>query len=164
MWTIDEHVDDLVRHIGKVRDACLLLGKRIIDRGDLGDEEFGRNLIARGFVHDSGKFTGIQWKYLHVGPDVPKPLLDLAVHDHVHTHDHHAEFFGGIKFMPRIAVAEMVCDWLARSQEFADNLRDWIDEQAVQKYQIDKSWPQWEWIQEFLNLLLKRAFVNTEVV
>ena len=55
----EAHLDALIRHIGLVRDACVLLGKRLIAQGR---PHFGRLLIARGFVHDVSKFQGdIDW-------------------------------------------------------------------------------------------------------
>lgn len=156
MWTVEEHLSDLVRHLTRVRESCLLLGQRIIARGEPGDQEFGRNLIARGFVHDAGKFTGIQWEYLHCGPDVPRDKVELAVREHVLTHDHHAEFYGGLEYMPRIAVAEMTCDWLARAQELGTDLREWIREEAKDRYKIKGS--QQKWIKEFVGLLLRNPF------
>jgi hypothetical protein len=43
MLTVEEHLENLVRHIELVREAGLLLGKRLIRQGE---EEFGRLLIA----------------------------------------------------------------------------------------------------------------------
>ena len=43
MFTPREHLDNLVRHITLVREACILLGERLMDSGRL---EFGRLLIA----------------------------------------------------------------------------------------------------------------------
>ncbi len=152
-----EHLDNLVRHIDLVRGACLLLGKRLMAQGR---QEVGRILIARGFEHDVSKFSGIEWDYLHAGRDVPKEQLELAVRQHVRTNSHHPEFWGGIENMPEIAVAEMVCDWYARSQEFGTALRDWISTQAIDRFQIDLKGEQYQWIQNFLDLLLEDHFVR----
>lgn len=155
--TPQEHLDNLVRHIDLVRGACLLLGKRLTARGR---QEFGRILIARGFEHDVSKFSGIEWDYLHAGRDVPKEQLELAVRQHVRTNTHHPEYWGGVENMPEIAVAEMVCDWYARSQEFGTCLRDWIATQAVQKFQIDLEGEQYGWVEKFVSLLLEDQFVR----
>lgn len=125
-----------------------------------GRQDFGRNLIARGFVHDHSKFFGIEWDYLHVGPDVPDDKLQLAIKQHTRVNDHHAEFHGGAHNMPEIAVAEMVCDWFARSQEFATDLREWITEVAVPKYDLLRAEQQYEWINGFVDLLLENSFQN----
>src|SRR5262245_23535192 len=129
--TPEQHIDDLVRHINLVRDACLLLGKRLMAEGRT---DFGRLLIAHGFVHDASKFHGIEWDYLHAGQDVPADELELAIRQHTRTNPHHAEYWGGVENMPEISVAEMVCDWYARSQEFGTDLRVWIREVAVIRY------------------------------
>lgn len=152
-----EHLDNLVRHIDLVRSACLLLGKRLMGQGR---QEFGRILIARGFEHDVSKFSGIEWDYLHAGKDVPREQLDLAVRQHVRTNSHHPEYWGGFANMPEIAVAEMVCDWYARSQEFGTGLREWITTQAIERFQIDTDDEQYGWVMKFVAILLEDQFVR----
>jgi len=152
-----EHLDNLVRHIDLVRGACLLLGKRLIGQGRV---EFGRILIARGFEHDVSKFSGIEWDYLHAGQNVPRDQLDMAIRQHVRTNSHHPEYWGGIENMPEIAVAEMVCDWYARSQEFGTGLREWITSEAVERFQIDVAGEGYAWVQQYVGLLLVDHFVR----
>ncbi len=155
MYGIDEHLDNLVRHINLVRESCTLLGRRFIKQGRI---DHGRLLIARGFRHDSTKFCGIEWDYLHAGPDAPKAQLDAAIAQHVRTNDHHPEFWGGVCNMPEIAVVEMVCDWYARSQEFGTGLRDWVNTNAVERYEINKDSDQHRWIMSAIDLLLQDPF------
>jgi hypothetical protein len=157
MFTPEEHLDNLLRHLELVRDATLLLGKRLSAQKKV---DFGRLLIARGHVHDASKFHGIEWDYLHAGPDVPPAELKLAIEQHRRTNDHHPEFWGGIDAMPEICVAEMVCDWYARAQEFGTGLRDWIDEEAVVHYHIDRAGLRYGWIQTFVDLLLRPSFLR----
>ena len=159
MLTPEEHLDNLVRHIELVREAGLLLGKRLMRRGE---EEFGRRLIARVFVHDASKFYGAEWKYLHAGKDVPPDQLALAVAQHRETNQHHPEYWGGLHRMPEIAVAEMVCDWYARAQEFGTGLRDWIGGPATERFRIDPGSPQHRWITGFVDLLLEDHFIRDE--
>lgn len=157
MLSLQEHLDNLTRHINLVRDACLLLGKRLIERGR---PDFGRLLIQRGFCHDVSKFSGMEWKFLHAGKDVPWPVLEPVVQQHAETNDHHPEAWGGIENMPEIAVAEMVCDWYARSQEMGTGLRDWVIKEATPRFKIERSMSQWDWIQECLDILIENHFVK----
>src|SRR4051812_41977167 len=108
MLSVEDHLDNLVRHIQLVQEAGLLLGKRLMRRGE---KDFGRLVIARVFVHDATKFYGIEWKYLHAGKDAPTAELRLAINQHQETNEHHPEFWGSVSAMPRLAVGEMVCDW-----------------------------------------------------
>jgi hypothetical protein len=62
--------------------------------------------------------------------------------------------------MPEIAVAEMVCDWYARSHEFGTSLRDWIKTEAVDRFKIDLESEQYKWINSFVNILLEDRFVR----
>ena len=55
MLTAEQHLDNLVRHIELVREACLLLGKRLIARDR---QELGRILIAHGWNDLSCPFMG----------------------------------------------------------------------------------------------------------
>jgi hypothetical protein len=159
MLTAEEHLDNLVRHIELVQEAGLLLGKRLMRRGE---EDFGRRLIARVFVHDASKFHGVEWKYLHAGRDVPPDKMEVAAAHHRETNPHHPEYWGGLHSMPEIAVAEMVCDWYARAQEFGTGLRDWIGGPAADRFRIDPDSPQFRWIQKFVDLLLEDQFVRDE--
>jgi hypothetical protein len=153
--TADEHIDQLVRHIGLVRDACLRLGKRLMA---LGRAEFGRLLIARGFVHDASKFLGIEWAYLRTDGSVPDMAKQLAIDHHRQTNAHHPEYWGGIENMPEIAVAEMVCDWYARSQEFGTDLREWVRTEAMARYKMKPGDEAHRWATAFIDLLLDRPF------
>ncbi len=157
MLTLEEHLDNLVRHIRLVQDACLLMGKRLINKGRT---RFGRNLIAAGFQHDVSKFAGTEWKYLHAGRDVPLEKLKEAVEQHQETNSHHPEHWDGIGEMPEICIAEMVCDWYARSQEFGTGLREWIDKEAVKRYKIKDA--EYQQIKYFVDILLENQFVAKE--
>lgn len=154
-WTTEEHLKNLLRHIELVREAGVLLGERLMAKGRV---DFGRLLIAKCHIHDASKFYGIEWDYLHIGPDVESQNLQRAVTQHVETNDHHPEYWGGISEMPEIAVAEMVCDWYARSQEFGTGLLNWVLTEAVQRYKIDDDSDQNKWIMRFIDLLFERSF------
>lgn len=156
MYTVEEHIDNLVRHIDLVRNACILLGKRLIRDGQ---KEFGRLVIAKGFEHDVSKFYGIEWDYMHAGPDVEKEKLSLAVHQHTRTNQHHPEYWGGVNNMPSLAIAEMVADWYARSQEFGTSLRDWINDTAVERFKICKESEEYKLINKFVDILLENSFM-----
>jgi hypothetical protein len=157
MFTAEEHLDNLVRHIELVREAGLILGKRLMAQGR---KEFGRILIGNIFVHDASKFAGIEWDYLHAGKDTPKEKLELAVKQHVETNSHHPEFHGGFNNMQEIDIAEMACDLLARSQEFGTSVKDWITDVGVEKYHIDIKSQQYQWLMAFIALLTEDSFVK----
>jgi hypothetical protein len=155
MFTPEEHIDNLIRHLDLVRDACRLLGKRLMAQGRA---DLGRLLIAHGHIHDASKFHGIEWDYLHVGGDVDATKLQLAIEQHRRTNSHHPEYWGAVGNMPEICVAEMVCDWYARAQEFGTGLRDWIETVAKKNYRIEPGSPQLGWIRNFVDLLLDSPF------
>jgi hypothetical protein len=71
---------------------------------------------------------------------------------------HHPEYWGGIKEMPKVYVAEMICDWYARSTEFGTGLREWIDNVATEKFSFNKEDDIYKEIQNILNLLLDPNF------
>lgn len=153
--TFEEHIDNLTRHIHMVRSGCSLLGKRLVNAGRV---DFGRILIARGFAHDQSKFHGIEWEYLHQGDNVDPEKIKEAIRQHQLTNDHHPEYWGGIHRMPEITVAEMCCDWYARSQEFGTNLRDWIRDTAFKKHEFDYRTQAGKWVKTYTDLLLRSHF------
>ena len=129
MKSITQKIDDITRHINHVKDNCLLLGERLINDG----KTMGKLLIANGFIHDNSKFYGVEWDYLSDNSGNPE-LLKIAVSQHNRTNPHHPEYWGGIELMPGLYIAEMVCDWKARSNEFGTSLQDWIQEEAPAKF------------------------------
>ncbi len=157
MFTLEQHLDNLVRHINLVQDAGVLLGKRLIA---LGRQEFGRILIGNVYRHDTSKFSGIEFDYLHAGKDVPREELKLAIKQHTRTNSHHPEFFGSFDKMPEIYIAEMACDLYARSQERGTSVRDWIKTEGIQKYNMDIEGVQYKQLMGFIDLLLEDNFVK----
>jgi hypothetical protein len=151
----------VARHIRNVEDNTLLLGKKLIERGDV---DLGMKLIANGQVHDASKFHGIEFEYLSLNNpnDENKALkLKLAVQQHNTTNPHHPEYWsGGIKEMPDVYVAEMVCDWKARSEEFGSSLRDWIENEATKRFAFTKEDKVYKEIMEYVNLLCQTPFIN----
>jgi hypothetical protein len=150
MENIDK-VHNLLRHIKNVQDNCLHLGLKLIT---LGEEEFGKLLIANGQIHDNSKWKGVEWDHL----ESSDPFLVKAIMQHSRTNPHHPEYWGSIQAMPEIYVAEMVCDWKARSSEFGTDLRNWIQECATKRYSFLMTDPVGLHIKKFLNLLLDKPF------
>jgi hypothetical protein len=56
--------------------------------------------------------------------------------------------------MPPDAIAEMVCDWYARSQEMGTDLRAWIKEEALKRYDIPPTGRVAKLVKKFVDLLL----------
>jgi Family of unknown function (DUF5662) len=148
-----EKVELVLAHIQNVQRYTQKLGLKLIKRGDV---ELGRNLIANGLQHDRSKFTGIEFDHLFYGD----PLLQDVVKHHSATNTHHPEHWGGIKLMPRLFIAEMVCDWHSRSTEFGGSTHDWIVQTATKKYDFALEDEVYKTIMEFLELLLERSFTT----
>ena len=105
------------RHTENVRKAAEILFNRLIDHGH---RDLARRLAQRAARHDNSKFEGIEWEYLTTGDHKNK---GLAITQHQQSNSHHPEFFiNGILGMNDVEIAEMVCDWHARSSEIGTDL------------------------------------------
>lgn len=154
--TQEQHLDNLLRHIELVREAGILLGKRLMTNGR---PDFGRLLIARVHEHDNSKFFGIEWEFLHRPKSaVADEDLQRAIKQHRNTNRHHPEYHGGFDKMDEIDVAEFLCDVYARSTEFGTSVRDWIEGKAVERYNINRDGDRYRWLQAFMKLLLDEPF------
>ncbi|MDF1812907.1 MAG: DUF5662 family protein [Verrucomicrobiales bacterium] len=143
-----------VRHIQNVQNAALLLADRL---AELGEFDLARRLVQRSLRHDSSKFEGIEWDFLDISPTDRKNRSDLrlAIHQHQQCNDHHPEYFSsGAHDMSRVQIAEMVCDWKARSEEFGSSLVDWVKDVACEKYGFTVRSKVYHKIKFFLDLLL----------
>ena len=149
-----EKIHSLLRHIHNVQQNCTLLGERLIEAGEF---ENGRILIARGLVHDASKFFGIEWDQLDPeNGDVAK--LKLAVDHHNRTNPHHPEHWGSIHNVPETYLAEMTCDWKARSTEFGSSLRDWIINEATRRWGFTKEDRVFARIMRYVDMLCEKPF------
>lgn len=147
-------LESRVRHIQNVQKSARLLADRLAEKGEF---DLARRLVQRSLCHDSSKFEGIEWEFLDIPSSDKKnqESLRLAIHQHQQSNDHHPEFFsGGIADMSRVQIAEMVCDWKARSEEFGSSLLDWIREDACERYGFTTRTRVYQRIKFFLDLLL----------
>lgn len=146
----------LQRHVHNVQSNCQILGDKLIEQGE---KRFAINLIANGYKHDNSKFYGIEWEYLHADIKEDSPdLFFAAAKQHVSTNEHHPECWEHISNMPRIFIAEMACDLAARSQEFGNDVRDWIKDNATKKYNTTPNCKCYKQLMGFINLLLEPKF------
>lgn len=150
-----DRLQEALRHLKNVHAACELMALRLIDRNEPGDREMATILVINGFTHDLSKLRGIEWDWIHQDEDREK--LVMAVRQHQATNEHHPEFWGGASLMPPVRIAEMVCDWFARSQEMGTDLRAWT-KTAMTKYEIKPQSKLGREIKGFVNLLLDPAF------
>lgn len=155
-----EKIDMLLEHVTNVEKNTTLLGRRLIAKGEVA---LGVRLIQLGRIHDASKFGGIEYNQLLREND-NKDILALAISQHNTTNPHHPEYWGGIHNMPmkglgRAYVAEMVCDWKARSNEMGTSLEKWITESATGKWAFTPRDPIYEEIIYFFNLLCEKPFV-----
>lgn len=159
-----QKVDHLLEHIRHVQEGCFEMGRKFIEAGRL---ELGKQLIANSLKHDNSKFYGIEWDNLDpsVDPNVEpnrKLKLNLAVQQHNHTNPHHPEYWDGITNMPYVYLAEMVCDWKARSMEFGTSLHDWVDNGAAKRFGYQKASPIHFQLRELVTMICDRPFEQAD--
>lgn len=153
---VQTKVDAIIRHKEYVKNACLYLSKKLIKQGR---HDIGIKLVELAYIHDISKFHDIEFFYLNNTTKNTKPeMFDLAHQEHVRDNMHHPEYWSGFANMPEIYIAELACDFLARSQEFGSDVIEWINKIAVEKYEINKEGSQYKWLMFYINLLLEDSF------
>lgn len=141
------------RHKNLVKDATDLLGSRLIENGDI---EFGVKLIVLGWKHDLSKYD--QYERLYLIDNEDKNTLKLAIEKHQSCNAHHVNFWHNVDNMPRLYLAELVCDLFARSAEKGTDLRDYLKEVFLPKHKINPQGKVYKTIKEFVDLLLDKPF------
>lgn len=154
-----ERLARLNRHITNVRDSAFILNEKLVKRNNENDLFLAHALITHVQIHDESKFNGIEWLYLHDDmKDTHPQEFKQAWYQHVNTNPHHPEYWSGIDNMPEVYLAELVCDWKARSSEFGSDLREWIKASATKRFGFTKQGKTYKKIKEFVDLLLDPAF------
>ncbi len=149
------HMADLLGHIEMVQKNAKTLAIHLATTGNV---EFARHLLQKASIHDNSKFAGIEWEYMHRGPDTDIRGLQAAIKQHQQTNDHHPEHWGGLKNMPPVCVAEMVCDWLARSQEMGKSIDEFLGSVAPSRFDFKSAPDQVQQIHKYLKVLLPTKF------
>jgi len=150
-----QQLEEVLYHIGLVRDNCTQLGKRL---SMAGEDQLGLDLIALGLIHDVSKIQNhLEFKSLRRGLEGSEEF-NAALLSHVTTNLHHPEAWNGIEEMPRLYVAEMVCDWKSRATAFGTNLRDWIKNGACDRFNFSSKGRVYKEISEFVNMVCDKPF------
>lgn len=160
---LKEKYTKLVSHLDIVKNNCRTLAFALIDEGKF---ELAHSLMVAGQTHDLSKFYGNEWEYLcdyekHKGD----PELSVAIRDHVENNFHHPEAWShknGIHSMGDAELAELVCDWVARGQEFGKGVRRFMEESAFSKYDFNKESLVFDKISYFYKLLTGAELWNVQ--
>jgi hypothetical protein len=149
-------LERLTKHIQHVQESATILAESIIVAGH---PELGIALLQNAAKHDNSKFAGIELRYLVLGESEDPSLIKSAIDHHNKTNLHHPEAWsGGIREMTPLYLAEMCCDWKARSTEFGTDLRCWICDQATEKFGFKKTDRVFKDIQRYLRTILEVPF------
>jgi hypothetical protein len=151
MKTDAEKLTEIIQHIKRVENNCNILARKYQST----DFDFALKLIRLGRIHDASKFEKFEFDHLHSESTLFLDALKL----HHKNNPHHPEHWsGGIHEMPKIYLAEMVCDCKARGEEFGTSTRLWFHEHATQKYKFSMTDDCGIHIENFMNLLMPEPF------
>lgn len=157
-----ERINTIIRHIKRVEDNCNLLAKKLIDT----EFRFAVKLIQLGRIHDASKFDQFEFQWLGNFEAVKPPEFFMALKIHHSENPHHPEHWeyhpphglSGIHKMSDVYIAEMVCDCVARGQEFGSDTRQWFKDVATAKYKFEMEDRVGLLITKYLDLLLTPIF------
>lgn len=155
-YAIVRRLAGVLKHVQEVQRNCYTLAEQLINTGDT---KLGMQLVRNAQIHDQSKFSGIEWDNLSVDTD-NLAVLALCVRAHQAANPHHPEYWGSVKLMPSVYVAEMVCDWKARSSEFGSSLKIWIDNEATKRFGFAKKDPVYAEIECYVKMLLAEPFLR----
>lgn len=156
------------RHISLVQEFGNLLIEQCQELDFIQDKiEFQRNLAANILVHDHSKLSNKkEFLFLSLSHNEIKSLsqeeseeFKEVIKNHSKTNPHHSEFYqDGIGDMDDVHLAEMVCDWKARSSEFGTDLRDFVKNKAEEKYRLNDFPNNYLKIKKMIDLICPPSF------
>lgn len=149
-----EYLGSLIRHIKRVEDNCNRLAQLLQQE----DFSFSLRLIQRGRLHDASKFDSFEFYHLRDTSERFREALSCHHKMNRHHPEHHDDWT--IQMSP-LDIAEMVCDCVARGQEFGTDTRQWFTEAATKKYGFKMDDSCGKLITKYLDLLLPKPFQNT---
>jgi hypothetical protein len=148
-----DKLSSILRHIKRVEENCNLVATKLIEV----NPAFSMAIAKRGRVHDASKLDPLEFQHLWSNDS----KFEIALKNHHAGNTHHPEHFqNGIYGMSDLDLCEMVCDCVARSQEFGTDIRAWFfDEDKAPKrfgYKDDKNI--YTKIESYLDLIINKPF------
>lgn len=129
-----EHFNELCNHKKILIDSCRILSIYFLNNGD---EESALKLMKRAFIHDISKLSNFEFHAADAFDSFVKNSNNreyvfsvdekVFLNEHWRNNKHHPEHWDDVYNMTDIDIAEMVCDWHARSVEFNDDLKKYIE-------------------------------------
>ena len=149
-----EQLEDVLSHVGNVHDNAVRVAKHLMEEGE---SLFARQLIVRVMCHDIDKFFGNAWLYMRKGAK-PSQRLTQAVEGHAALHPHHPQHHDSIHAMSDLDIAEMACDWASRAKEQGTSIWEWIDGQAMERFDFKKTDEVYSKIVRFTKMIFDPQF------
>lgn len=153
MISNSDKLNSILRHIKRVEDNCNLVAKKLMDV----NPAFALAIAKRGRLHDSSKLDEMEFQ--HLWSDDKK--FEVALKHHHIGNSHHPEHYqNGIYGMSDLDICEMVCDVIARSQEFGTDARDWLfdSDKAPKRFGYINDEAMYKKIDSFVDLILNKPF------
>ena len=132
-----DYVEYVNKHITRVRNSYNERGREIAIVLGLSESEI-EDLVNRIATHDQSKYgseemEGYRQNFNPAPGEKPnKELFEKAWKHHYENNDHHPEYWKG-KDMPKVAIAELICDWESMSRTFGGNPLEYFEKNKDKK-------------------------------
>jgi len=132
-----DYAEYVRKHIMFVKKSFNIRIVNITTALQLTDEEV-EDLVENIMIHDRSKYSPEEWNgyrqwfFPAIGEIKDKAKFDAAWKHHYEHNDHHPEYWKK-KDMPKVAIAELICDWEAMSRNFGGNPLEYFNRDKENK-------------------------------
>ncbi|NIA09943.1 MAG: hypothetical protein GWP10_09485 [Nitrospiraceae bacterium] len=116
-----QYFNIIIEHKMNVVRAGIKIANALFNK----DQKLAKKILLNCFSHDNRKVK-IAIEFIHLRT-MHSEKFRKALDSHRKSSKHHIQYWDDVKDMPLDIVAEMVCDWYARSCEMGTSLRDYVD-------------------------------------
>lgn len=124
---------DTMYHKSLVINACIKMANYLFENDKV---DLGLLLLQRANIHDNSKLVGPELELLSsLSEDkagFTDPSIQLTsqqkkiIEYHWANNRHHPEYFKDVSEMSELDILEMVCDWYARSEQYATDFLSFV--------------------------------------
>lgn len=139
------YIRDLINHKKYFFESAYKLSSYFLENNQ---EDMALEIVKRAFIHDFSKLSENEFSSFMVFKNYNSSLKNADVSyceeekvfltEHWKHNRHHPEYWSDINDMSEIDIAEMVCDWHARSTEFNTDLREFIAVRQENRFQFSE--------------------------
>lgn len=129
-----KHIERVIQNLMKIAKTTNIDTVKLLERAKKHDLSKFKDPELKPYIWLTEYYRCKNKKIPFQYPEGVKEETEKAWTHHKEANRHHPEYHNSPKDMTTVDIAEMVADWAAMSQEYNNDLKEWVDKNVNKKW------------------------------